>query len=89
MAVMVVAVPMSMMISGGSKRLSAATAATIRSLPIWAGFSIWILSPVLMPGPTIIGVLPVSLRTAVLQELSTGGTTDEIMTPSTAFGSIS
>ena len=82
MTEMVVAVPISMIISGAGYSRSAATAATIRSLPICAGLSIWMLSPVLMPGPTTMGFFPVSFMTAVRNELSSGGTTEEMMTPS-------
>ena len=46
-------------------------------------------SPVLMPGPTTSGFLPVSFMTAVRTEFKTGGTTDEMITPVTEARSIS
>ena len=58
------AVPISTMMSGGSYSSSAATAATMRSAPTWLGLSMRILSPVLMPGPTTIGLQPATLMTA-------------------------
>ena len=86
---MVVAVPMSIMMSGGSYSCSAATAPTTRSLPTEAGLSSRMFSPVLMPGPTTSGFLPVSFMTAVRTEFKTGGTTDEMITPVTEARSIS
>ena len=59
---------------------------TIRSLPTWEGVSIWIFSPVLMPGPTTMGVLPVTFMMPVRTELKTGGTTEEMMQSSTSWG---
>ena len=81
-AIIVVAVPMSMIIWGAGYSRSAATAATTRSLPTCPAFPPAMLSPVLSPGPTTMGVLPVSFITAVRSEFRTGGTTDEMITPS-------
>ena len=78
----VVAVPMSMIIIGGLCSFKADTAATTRSAPVCSGLSIWILRPVLIPGPTTSGVLWVSFKMAVLMEFSTWGTTEEIIVPS-------
>ena len=89
MAVMVVAVPMSTSSSGAPYSAMAATAATIRSLPTSDGLSMRMLRPVLMPGPTTRALQPVSLRMAVLKELSTGGTTEEMMLPSMSSGETS
>ena len=43
-------------------------------------------SPVLMPGPTTIGCLPMTFTTPVRTELNTGGTTEEMMQSSTSWG---
>ena len=52
---------------------------TIRSLPTWAGLSMWIFSPVFKPGPTTMGDFPVTFRIPVRTELKTGGTTEEMI----------
>ena len=83
---MVVAVPRSSSVRGGSYSARAATAMTMRSLPTWEGVSIWMFSPVLMPGPTTIGALPITFITPVRTELNTGGTTEEMMQSSTSLG---
>ena len=43
----------------------------------------WMFNPVLMPGPTTMGLRPVSLMMPVCTALNTGGTTDEMMQSST------
>ena len=77
----VVAVPRSMIICGTEYSLMPAAAATTRSLPSWAGLSIRMLRPVLIPGPTIIGVTPESFSTAAFMVAVTVGTTEEIIAP--------
>ncbi len=52
MTVMVVAVPMSMMMTGGSCASRAATAPATRSAPICEGSSMPMLRPVFTPAPT-------------------------------------
>lgn len=85
---MVVAVPRSSRVRGGSYSARAATAITIRSLPTWEGVSIWMFSPVFSPGPTTMGALPVTFITPVRTELNTGGTTEEMMQSSISWGLI-
>ena len=86
--IMVVAVPMSMRIRGGSYTSSAPTAATSRSLASVAGSSRRTVRSERMPGPTTMGSTPVSIFTASDRERVTWGTTEEMMAPSKASGAI-
>ena len=86
-AVIVVAVPISMMQAGAPYSARTATAATTRSEPACAGLSIAIFKPVLSPGPTVRGRRPVSRSSASQTEVMTGGTTEEMMEPSSETGS--
>lgn len=61
----------------------------MRSLPISVGLSMRMFRPVRMPGPTTRQLFPVSLRIAVRNELSTGGTTDATIVPSIMDGTTS
>jgi len=82
MTEMVVAVPMSRMIRGAPYSAMAPTAPATRSAPISEGSSSRMLSPVLMPAPTTMGVNPISRFMAVFMEMVTGGTTEDRMAPS-------
>ena len=81
----VVAVPRSQMTQGAPKRATAATAPTSRSGPSWAGLSMRMLTPVLVPGPTISGVTPVTFFTAPRIACSSGGTTELMIAPSKSW----
>jgi len=60
----------------------AATALTIRSAPTSFGFSIPILIPVFIPGPTRIGFCFIYFLAIFSNTYINGGTTEEIITPS-------
>ena len=82
MATMVVAVPISTMMIGGSYSDTAPTAPVMRSPASVPGSSILTFTPVFMPAPTIMHSSPVSLRTAERIARFTCGTTEDIMAPS-------
>ena len=88
MTLIVVAVPMSMTMTGGSRMSSAATAPATRSAPIWEGSSMPMLSPVFTPAPTTRASWPVTSRTAARRTSVSGGTTDAIAAPSKLPSSI-
>ena len=79
---MVVAVPISIIISGAPYSLRPATASTIRSAPADDGSSMATLIPVLTPGPTNRGVKFSIFFTAAVMTVFTWGTTDDTATPS-------
>lgn len=81
---MVVAVPMSIMMMGVGYLSRAATAPATRSAPNWLWISMRMLSPVLTPGPTIMGGFPSRrVRALAIMKLM-GGTTLEKMAPLTS-----
>ena len=83
----VVAVPRSKRIIGAGYLAMAATAPTTISAPSSPGLSVLIFSPVLTPGPTKIGALPVTNTTALEMVRARGGTTVASTAPSSADGS--
>ena len=78
----VVAVPKSRTSTGPPYSSYAAAASTIRSAPIWRGFSVTTRIPVLVPGSTIIGRMLKYLIIAPSRECITFGTTDAIIASS-------
>ena len=84
----VVAVPISTKISGAPYSCKPATAQTIISLPTCAGLSVLIFNPVFIPGPTTFGLRFTTFCNALLMVFNTGGTTEEMITPSMSFTSI-
>ena len=77
---MVVAVPRSKMMQGNGYFATAATAPATKSAPNWAGLSILIFSPVLIPGPNNIGVMPVTFINACFIVSLNSGTTEQMIT---------
>ena len=73
------AVPISITTQGIVYSSSAPTAPATRSAPSCAGLSIFILSPVLTPGPKISGTIWHSFETAPPTLSVTAGTTEDIM----------
>ena len=76
------AVPISKSTAGSGYLFITATSPTTKSAPISAGLSSLILSPVFIPGPTMISSLPQTSITAFLSVRTSAGTTLEIMPPS-------
>ena len=84
-ATMVVAVPISTMMIGGLYIDNAPTVPVIRSPASVPGSSIFTLTPVFMPAPTMMHSSPVSLRTAERIARFTCGTTEDSIAPSNSW----
>ena len=84
----VVAVPKSNIICGQEYLSMLATAPATISAPSSAGLFVFILSPVLTPGPITMDFLPVISIIAFDTVRISGGTTDEITLPSILSGFI-
>ena len=82
-----VAVPMSTMTMGLGYLAIAATEEATMSLPNWLWISALMFKPILMPGPTTMGGMPVRRAMASVKMVVSGGTTLERMAPSTVHAS--